>query len=229
MEIFALPTGAKIRIIFIYKTLSLLITLYRYGFLSRIPPKGDAINTCGILYCQCKKITGCEQHRRPNMLSNSPEISLSFNSAAVEERIRSKAADLFLSANWHAKVNRLLAFFTRHSHRLPQLSENNDECSLRASHYAGEKVVEIEKIRGSESRGNDFDDESNPLTEKTRDRWLRIARAFLRNEALPPVELIQVDDTYYVRDGHHRVSVARSLGQAFIDAEVIAIQSRNLC
>ena len=163
------------------------------------------------------------------MLLNSSEINLSLNSASVEERIRSRAADLFRSANWHAKVNRFLAFITRRSHRLPQLSENNEECSLRASHYAGEKVIEIEKIRGSESRANDFDDEFNPLTEKTRDRWLRIARAFLRNESLPPVELIQVDDTYYVRDGHHRVSVARSLGQAFIDAEVIAMQRRKIC
>jgi hypothetical protein len=37
---------------------------------------------------------------------------------------------------------------------------------------------------------------------------------------MPPVELIRVGDVYFVRDGHHRVSVARALGQAYIDAEV---------
>jgi hypothetical protein len=38
---------------------------------------------------------------------------------------------------------------------------------------------------------------------------------------LPPVQLIQVGDAYFVRDGHHRISVAHHLGQASIDAEVL--------
>ncbi|HEY3310826.1 MAG TPA: hypothetical protein VGK00_04225 [Anaerolineales bacterium] len=42
----------------------------------------------------------------------------------------------------------------------------------------------------------------------------------LNGRELPPVELIQVENIYYVRDGHHRISVSRSLGQDFIDAEV---------
>jgi hypothetical protein len=37
---------------------------------------------------------------------------------------------------------------------------------------------------------------------------------------LPPIKLIQVGDCYYVRDGHHRLSVARALGEQFIEAEV---------
>jgi len=37
---------------------------------------------------------------------------------------------------------------------------------------------------------------------------------------LPPVELVQVGDVYFVRDGHHRISVARTVGQRDIEAEV---------
>ena len=44
--------------------------------------------------------------------------------------------------------------------------------------------------------------------------------AFLHHRYLEPVELIQVDDSYFVKDGHHRISVARALGQSAIDAEV---------
>jgi hypothetical protein len=45
--------------------------------------------------------------------------------------------------------------------------------------------------------------------------------AQLMGMALPPVKLIQIRDVYYVCDGHHRISVARTLGQTDIDAEVI--------
>jgi hypothetical protein len=40
-------------------------------------------------------------------------------------------------------------------------------------------------------------------------RWKRIDRAFQRGEDLPPVELYEIGDSYFVVDGHHRVSVAR--------------------
>jgi hypothetical protein len=42
--------------------------------------------------------------------------------------------------------------------------------------------------------------------------------------ALPPVDVIQVEDAYFVRDGHHRVSVARAMGQQEIEAEITAWQ-----
>jgi hypothetical protein len=47
-----------------------------------------------------------------------------------------------------------------------------------------------------------------------------VAKARLKGVTLPPVELIQVGDVYFVRDGHHRISVARAFGQEHVDAEV---------
>jgi hypothetical protein len=82
-------------------------------------------------------------------------------------------------------------------------------------------VVVIDQIRASESRGADFDCDFNPLHDQTRDRWLRIARAREQGRTLPPVALIQIGDFYAVRDGHHRLSVARALGQRSVEAKVI--------
>ena len=53
-----------------------------------------------------------------------------------------------------------------------------------------------------------------------RDRWVRVATAMIQGLALPPIDIIQVGDQFFVRDGHHRVSVARALGQVEIEAHV---------
>jgi hypothetical protein len=81
-------------------------------------------------------------------------------------------------------------------------------------------MVLIAQIDGSENRSTDFDRNFNPLNDHTRDRWLSIARAWQRGRYLPPVKLIQVGDHYFVRDGHHRISVARALGWEVVYATV---------
>ncbi|MDY0093719.1 MAG: hypothetical protein RBT80_13575 [Candidatus Vecturithrix sp.] len=88
------------------------------------------------------------------------------------------------------------------------------------SRYRGIAAVPIAQIRGSENRSHEFDDRFYPLYGYSEERWLSIAHAMLRDQALPPVELIKIGEIYYVRDGHHRVSVARVLGQQAIDAIV---------
>lgn len=87
--------------------------------------------------------------------------------------------------------------------------------------YAGTQTVALEKIRGSEGRAQDFDADFNPLSEATRERWLSIFRAWRQDKPLPPVELVEVNGVYYVRDGHHRISVAHAVGQAYIEAVVL--------
>jgi hypothetical protein len=82
------------------------------------------------------------------------------------------------------------------------------------------KTVAIDQIRGSEGRCRYFDRDFRPLHDKARGRWLNIARARQQGKSLPPVVLVQVGDTYFVRDGHHRISVARALGQLDIEARV---------
>ena len=67
------------------------------------------------------------------------------------------------------------------------------------------------------NRAAQFDDAFRP-TPPTRDRWKRVWMAAERGVTLPPISVVQVGDGYAVRDGHHRVSVARARGALTIDA-----------
>src|SRR5204862_962038 len=90
----------------------------------------------------------------------------------------------------------------------------------------GLQVVPLEKIVGSVDRTVDFDRGFRPTSPRLRSRWERIAAAQRRGEALPPISLYKVGDLYFVRDGHHRVSVAKSLGRQDIDAYVVEVTTR---
>jgi len=106
-------------------------------------------------------------------------------------------------------------------HCLLSLESVLDGKEVVPCHDAGLQVVAIDRILGSEGRAHDFDCGFNPLHDLTRDRWLAVASAMQRGQALPPVCLIQVAGRYFVRDGHHRISVARALGQETIAAHVV--------
>src|SRR6476661_6164268 len=84
----------------------------------------------------------------------------------------------------------------------------------------GHQIVPVKHIIGSEGRYSDFDRRFLPLTEAVEQRWRSIERAMDRLIDLPPVDLWKISDVYFVRDGNHRVSVARWMGQQHIDAFV---------
>jgi hypothetical protein len=89
------------------------------------------------------------------------------------------------------------------------------------------QTVSIDKIIGSATlRYNDFDRAFLPTQARTKMRWRNIDRLYYQNVDLPPVQLYQIGEFYFVRDGHHRISVARERGQQFIEAEVIEVQTR---
>jgi hypothetical protein len=114
------------------------------------------------------------------------------------------------------------------SFHLRSLDDVTGGQSVQGSHYEGTRTIDIRQIVGSENRSSDFDAEFTPLKAESRDRWISIASAFLQGQFLPPVEVIQFDNEYYVRDGHHRISVAKTLGQQFIDAEIISMQRKAI-
>lgn len=124
-----------------------------------------------------------------------------------------------------AKFNRVRSLVNRKDYTLVALEEAAVPCGIPDRHYAGIKSVSISHIRGSESRGEDFDRDFNPVHERTAGRWMSVYLAWLDGVVLPPVELVQVGDAYYVRDGHHRISVAHALGIDYIDAEVAVVES----
>jgi hypothetical protein len=79
---------------------------------------------------------------------------------------------------------------------------------------------------GTVDRSVDFDRGFRPTSQRLRSRWERIAAAQRRGEALPPVSLYRIGDLHFVRDGHHRVSVAKMLGHSDIDAYVTEVTTR---
>lgn len=140
-----------------------------------------------------------------------------------DEAQRGKAgstATLYARSRRHGHRGRHCATRSRDSRRLLDLSEIERTCRVEARTYAGLRTVPIEQIRGSEGRCTDFDRDFHPLQDHCRCRWLRVAAAHEQDKVLPPVVLVQVVDVYFVRDGHHRISVARALGQLDIEAEV---------
>ena len=84
----------------------------------------------------------------------------------------------------------------------------------------GHQIVPVKHIIGSEGRYSDFDRRFLPITEAVEQRWRSVERAMDRLIDLPPVDLWKISDVYFVRDGNHRVSVARWKGQGHIDAFV---------
>jgi hypothetical protein len=146
----------------------------------------------------------------------------------IRQRIPSEwPIKLFWEATFQGKLRQLWAFITRRCTCLIDLDDVLEQATVQSSHYAGLKTVDIRNIRGTQGKAEDFDSEFHPTNERTRSRWLAIALEKLSGRDLPPVELVQVDDIYYVRDGHHRISVSHSLGQQFIDAEVTVMMLNN--
>ena len=90
----------------------------------------------------------------------------------------------------------------------------------------GLQDIPLSKIRGSEGRFREFDASFLPLNPRLRERWARVEALMLRGVELPPIEVYKVGDLYFVRDGHHRVSVARRLGYLTIRASVTEVRTR---
>lgn len=136
------------------------------------------------------------------------------------QEARSDFDHAFFKGFWR----RLAAWLTgqRHSELLP-FDEVRERLPMTGQRYAGLRQVPLNQIVGSVGRYRDFDRAFLPIQQRTRTRWENIDKAHLREVSLPPVELYKIDEVYFVKDGNHRVSVARERGQEFIDAVVIEI------
>jgi hypothetical protein len=143
---------------------------------------------------------------------------------AIQARL--EAIRHFERAHFRAQINRVRALAARGQPSLQEFSAVAVRCGPPNQHYAGVHTVSINQIRGSESRGEDFDHDFNPRHKRSASRWIGVYAAWQEGVPLPPVELVQIGDSYFVRDGHHRISVARSLGMDYIDAEVTVVETQ---
>jgi uncharacterized ParB-like nuclease family protein len=140
-----------------------------------------------------------------------------------------RAREDFDSARFKAFRRALRATLTRRSRRLLSLDSVLEAAGLEGKSFGGVQEIPLNKIVGSaasDAKGADFDPGFLPVNRRLRDRWTRIYAAMVEGDELPPIDVYKLDDNYYVIDGHHRVSVARSLGRDVINARVIEVKTR---
>lgn len=131
------------------------------------------------------------------------------------------ARQLYRQARRGGLLAKLRAGLAGKPGHLLELEQVKGRRALHGRTDAGLQTVAIEQIRGSEEPCHDLDAAFRPVGDESESRWLRVAADVLAGEPMPPVSLIQVGDVYFVRDGHYQVSVARALGQLWVEAEVV--------
>ena len=127
----------------------------------------------------------------------------------------------FRRARRKAFRDNLVAAISRKPTWLLSFEEVQQMLPVKGQFYKGHQTVPVDSIVGSVDRYQDFNRSFLPTQEHSRPRWESIDRATLTDVILPPVQLYKVGDVYFVKDGNHRVSVAKEKGAEFIDAEVI--------
>lgn len=143
----------------------------------------------------------------------------------MNDFLRSLAQDDFDKARAGAFLAKVQRFFNPDEEQLISLNDAKAMLRPKGESYKGLRTVPVDLIVGSEGRYKDFNRLFLPKRDHLRSRWERVDMARLQQINLPPVKLYELGGLYFVRDGNHRVSVAKAQGQLEIDAEVVALDS----
>jgi hypothetical protein len=92
-------------------------------------------------------------------------------------------------------------------------------------HYVGIQPIPVARIVGTVDRSRDFDRDFLPRRPEMEDRWRQVERAF-PDGAFPVITVFELDGSYFLVDGHHRVAIARQLGTEFIDADITELHTK---
>jgi hypothetical protein len=139
--------------------------------------------------------------------------------------IKRQAAEDFSKARTREIFSRIMHFMNTGRDRLLSLNDVRQILKPKTESYRGMEAVPVKLIVGSEGRYRDFNKYFLPRSEHLRSRWERVDQARLTDVPLPPIQLYEVGGAYFVRDGNHRVSVARSQGVEMVDAEVTSLST----
>jgi hypothetical protein len=94
---------------------------------------------------------------------------------------------------------------------------------VRGERFLGLQSIRLDSVVGTVDSRRDFDRRFRPTSSRIRARWERLALAQRMGEAIPPIDVFRVGDLHFVKDGHHRVSIALATGQKTIDAYVTEV------
>jgi len=136
-----------------------------------------------------------------------------------------RTADDFAKARRAAWLSRIRHFLNPEKDRLLSFDDVQEILRPKNQTYAGVRDVPVRLIVGSEGRYKDFTKHFLPKADSLRGRWQKIDAAFLGNIDLPVILLYEIGGVYFVRDGNHRVSVAKAQGVEMISAEVTRLDS----
>jgi len=144
-----------------------------------------------------------------------------FNPFTLQQAIQD-----FQSARQRAAMQEILAKLTGKTSQLISYDEVAEKLRLRVRVERGLQHIPVEAIVGSVGRYADFTRTFLPRRSEDEDRWARVRAAYLEEDmGLPPIEVYQVGEVYFVIDGNHRVSIARQDGNPTIEAHVIEVQT----
>ncbi|HEY1274040.1 MAG TPA: hypothetical protein VGF25_03990 [Thermoleophilaceae bacterium] len=93
----------------------------------------------------------------------------------------------------------------------------------RGERSLGLQSIPLDSIVGTVDRGREFDRNFQPTSGRVRPRWERIALSVRRGQGMPPIDVYRIGELHFVKDGHHRVSVARAFSHGTIEAYVTEV------
>lgn len=137
-----------------------------------------------------------------------------------------QAVQDFRSARQKATLREIIARLTGESTELLSFDEVRQKLKAQIGPKKVLKDIPINAIIGSVNRYQDFSRDFLPGQNIDEERWANVELANYGMVGLPPIEVYQIDEVYFVSDGNHRVSVARQLGSVLIQAHVTEVQTR---
>jgi nucleotide-binding universal stress UspA family protein len=135
------------------------------------------------------------------------------------------ASEDFAAVHRKAKLRALLAHVTGERVQLLSFDEISQKLKFQGSSDQGVQDIPLDSVVGSVGRYLDFTREFLPLRSTDQERWSRVQVAMLSQEGVPPIDVYKLGDVYFVKDGNHRVSVARQFGATHIQANVVEIRT----
>jgi hypothetical protein len=181
---------------------------------------------------------GADSHQRRKALCAAPTGVNSMRTGLVQQDVRDDFDRARRRANW-AKVTGWLLGRSAGRNRLAVLGEVSSASGagglVRRLEYepvgrigsAGEVMVPISQIVGTVEPTRCFDRQFRPTSDDVRRRFQRIAVEVRSGRGMDPVELFRCNGSYYVLDGHHRIAVARALGERSVSALVTEVRLNN--
>jgi nucleotide-binding universal stress UspA family protein len=139
---------------------------------------------------------------------------------------RSHAVSDFRRARRKANLQRILARFSKREEELLSYEEVRKRLKAVEGVKSELKEIPLDSIIGSAGRYTDFTRTFLPQHDSDENRWAGVHVAVTGDTGLPPIEVYQIGEAYFVLDGHHRISIARQMGASSIEAYVKQVQTK---